>query len=193
MGDDSVEYYRTSTVLELHLSGNRVYQELTEHQTSRRPAAPAIVTICVMEGLKHLKVHTKDVAGVWDVTLPLFLNHQEAKRERNAIVTSLMGKFPFLALYSSLDCPAERELWWSFPTSTDILSTLESLYEGGWSLFFFDRNPAGLAATIDVIPTDGNGVLKLCDSIGSRAAIVSWFDDREWIVADPTNSKSVNS
>lgn len=96
-------------------------------------------------------------------------------------------------MYSSLDCPAERELWWSFPTATDILSTLESLYEGGWALFFFDRNPAGLAATIDVIPTDGNGVLKLCDSIGSRAAIVSWFDDREWIVADPTDSKSVNS
>jgi hypothetical protein len=28
MEGDSVEYYRTSTVLELHMSGNRVNQEL---------------------------------------------------------------------------------------------------------------------------------------------------------------------
>jgi len=179
----------TSVVLGLYMDDFGVNQELAEHQTSCRTVPPTIVTICVMEGLKHLKVHTTDVAGVWDVTLPLLLNHQAAKRERDSIVTTILGKFPFLALYSSLDCPAERELWWSFPTATDILNTLGSLYEGGWALFFFDHNPVGLAATIDVVPTDGNGILKLCDLIGSRAAIVSWFDDREWIVADQTDSK----
>ena len=70
----------------------------------------AVVTISVMDGLKHLRVRPTDVAGVWNVSLPLVLNHQAVKSERDSMVTTLMAKLPFLALYSSADCPADREL-----------------------------------------------------------------------------------
>ena len=79
--------------------------------------------------MKYLRVRETDVANVWDVRLPVIMHRQAAKSERDSIVKTLLDRLPFLALYSRIDCPADRELCWSFPTATDILSTLESLFE----------------------------------------------------------------
>jgi hypothetical protein len=41
---------------------------------------------------------------------------------------------------------------------------------------------------ISALPTDGETIMKLLDRRHAKAAILSWYDDNEWLVAQSTQS-----
>jgi hypothetical protein len=140
--------------------------------------------LVMLNELKHLRIRKERLPGVWHITLPLLpWNYRAAMKERESLVESLAEKLPFLALWSSIDCPPDKELCWSHLTSTSFLKSMESLHEGAWALFFFDRSPLGLVQNIEYVPKGGNRLLRLLDTMSACATIVSWYDDREWILA----------
>jgi hypothetical protein len=72
---------------------------------------------------------------------------------------------------------------WKIRSSLGSEKLLDTLFEGGWAIFFgdetlFDRN----GYSPEFLPTDSRALLRLASDIRARALVVSWYDDAEWMV-----------
>jgi hypothetical protein len=133
---------------------------------------------------QFLKLKPTGIAGVWIVGLPaLPWRQSKAEEERNSLVHRLVGRFPTAALWVS-DWVSEVREGWHFPGEKDSLSKLlADLQEGGWGLVLFGTGLPDSLPDLKCLPSDPRDAVALLRSIGAGAAIFSWEDDREWMVA----------
>jgi hypothetical protein len=116
----------------------------------------------------------------------LFFWKTGAERERLALIEELTAAFPMRAIGLS-----------DWTTSDDSRSILlapdQPLYwdeyqlkNGGWVLFFLDESSSmtpDLTTVVAKDPIDAKSALETLRKVGARAAIWSWYDDCEWLLA----------
>lgn len=152
-------------------------------------------SIANLHAVKYLRVKETDVSGVSRVGVPRTpWNLKKGIEERKMVVLSICQKFRYLALWLSdiygpdqkqsiVNLAIRKTIGWSFPSQSEVISVIEDLSEGGWGLFFFDRDPRSSLNALSILPTDARSLLELLEIVSAGAAIISWYDDNEWIVA----------
>jgi hypothetical protein len=133
--------------------------------------------------LKQLHVQATEAANVWRVSLPMRpWRFDSAERERQSRVL-------WLSDWASEDRPgwrylAEGELLW--PPNEELAS-------GAWVLFFFERDPGASfdAAPVPTLPADAASAAHALRRFGADAAIWSWYDDNEWLIAVKKDGRAV--
>lgn len=136
--------------------------------------------------LKHLRIQDTEVANVWRVSLPTKpWKFGNAEQERDSLVTRLSEAFPYRALWLSDWASEDSPGWKLLDRNASLSSLVDELSKGGWVLFFFDRNPsASLDATfVPAEPADAAAAIGALRDFGATAAIWSWYDDNEWLIA----------
>jgi hypothetical protein len=68
-------------------------------------------------------------------------------------------------------------------SSTSPAELTRELYRGAWAMIFFRWSPPAPPAFSEVLPRDPGQLVRMVEEMGAFAAIVSWFDDLEWMVA----------
>jgi hypothetical protein len=112
-----------------------------------------------------------------------------AEKERLSIVRKLDSALPYRALWLS-DWASTDRPGWRLLTQEESLSTFDDdLQKGAWVLFFFDHDPGAIFdELIPTEPVDAADAARVLCGLGVDAAIWSWYDDNEWLVALPPRS-----
>lgn len=135
---------------------------------------------------EHLRVRSIDARGVWSVKISLLpWRYRAAAKEREAFLARLSEQFPFAALWRGDGAPDAGRPGWESGSAPSLISAVRELDTGGWALFFFSEDPHGRLAALSGLPTAAPALLELLEYLRSRAVIVSWYDDNEWLVAAP--------
>lgn len=125
------------------------------------------------------------------------------KAARMQILSELRSKFPGMFLWLREDPSKEVRMRLGEPLSEasgaafwrlspeEIGKTLEGLYEGGWAIFFSPAEDALPRVVPEMLPTKPFELRLLVGELGAAAAVVSWYDDLEWIIAFPRNPTTV--
>ena len=136
--------------------------------------------------MPHLQVQATDVPGVWHVRLPHWpWQYARAEEERKALVRQIADVTPVRRLWLS-DSPDDTHGQWLTLSPDQTLAGAggEGLASGDWLLLFFDHAPVAdalpPAPAYPKTPTDAQQALA---TFGAAAAIWSWLDDAEWLVA----------
>lgn len=136
--------------------------------------------------MPHLQVQATDVPGVWHVRLPHWpWQYARAEEERKALVRQIADVAPVRRLWLS-DSPDDTHGQWLTLSPDQTLGEAggEGLSYGDWLLLFFDHAPVAdalpPAPAYPKTPTDAQQALA---TFGAAAAIWSWLDDAEWLVA----------
>lgn len=132
-----------------------------------------------------LSVRPADVDGVWTVRLPkLPWKMASAEQQQRSIIKTLGNDHPNWALFLS---DADSDSGWHLLAGSDDLSRWEEkLARGAWALFFFRDPPnKSLDTVLPASPDTPAAAVAFARSLGAGAAIWSWFDDIEWLLAVP--------
>jgi hypothetical protein len=145
-----------------------------------------------LSSLQHLRVQATSVPSIWRVSLPLQpWEFSSAERERQSMVGRLSAVFPYRALWLS-DWASDEHARWHLLARDESLSLFDSeLASGAWVLFFFDHDPGATfdTALVPMEPVNAAAVVQLLHGLGVTAAIWSWYDDNEWLVAVPADKQ----
>jgi hypothetical protein len=132
---------------------------------------------------KYICVEELDPNGVWLVKLPVMpLNRSAALDERRSMLRTFTEKWRHTALWLS-DIYNRTGALWSFPPPSELPSIVDPLDEGGWAVMFFDEQPESVLPEYTRVPSKPKDVTKMLAELRASAAIISWYDDTEWIVA----------
>lgn len=138
--------------------------------------------------MPHLRVEATAVAGVWHVRLPKWpWQYGRADEEREALVRRLTDRAPIRRLWLSDSIDDSHGQWQPLPPDRALAAVGSGLEYGDWLLLFFERDPdPDVLGGAPVHPeTPGDAVERLA-LYGASAAIWSWLDDAEWLVAHRT-------
>ena len=141
-----------------------------------------------LPSLHQLRVKATDVSNIWRVALPLQpWKFGSAEHERQSIVEKLGSALPYRALWLSDWATDDRPGWRLLARDESLLSLNDELTKGAWVLFFFENDPAATFDTtlVPTEPADAAAAAQLLRNLGVAAAIWSWYDDNEWLVAVP--------
>jgi len=143
------------------------------------------VEICIdLDGVKHLRIEGTDQPDVWRISLPrLPWKYKDADEERRRVIARLCERYPSWGLWLSDIYASGEGKGWHFPAAPELVQTLRRLGEGGWGLFFFERDPGASLPDLDRLPAEPSGLRELVGRLRAGIAIVSWYDDKEWTVA----------
>ena len=136
--------------------------------------------------LKELRVRATEAANVWRVLLPAQpWRFDSAEQERQALVAKLSADLPFRILWLSDWASDDRPGWQRLAEGESLSSLNDELARGAWALFFFERDPGTSfdAASAPTAPADAASAVHALHRFGADAAIWSWYDDNEWLVA----------
>jgi hypothetical protein len=145
--------------------------------------APSVVDPSLMP---HLRVEATDTPGVWHVRLPTWpWQYPRAEIEREDLVGRLAETAPVRRLWLSDSADDTHGQWLALgPEQTLADAGGSGLAYGDWLLLFFDHEPEPgalpLAPGYPKPPADARQALA---TSGAAAAIWSWLDDAEWLVA----------
>jgi len=136
--------------------------------------------------LKQLQVRTTEVANVWRISLLTRpWRFESARQERQSLVEKLSADLPLRVLWLSPWTSEDRPGWRSLADGESLSSLNEELARGAWVLLFFARDPGAAfdAALVPTVPADAASAAHALRRFGADAAIWSWYDDNEWLVA----------
>lgn len=136
--------------------------------------------------LKRLQVRATEAAGVWRIVLPARpWRFAGAQRERQSLVETLSADLPFRVLWLSPWASEERAGWRHLAAGEPFSSLEGELAGGAWAALFFERDPGASfdAALVPAFPADAAAAAQALLRFGADAAIWSWYDDKEWLVA----------
>jgi len=127
--------------------------------------------------------------GVWDV-------HNLTEEWCIELVSALRHRSSQVVLWLGISKPYDVELeplggcCWKLPAAVTTKTLLQSLYEGGWAMFFGDQVLLSRVGTLpSALPTKPAELRALVAESGADALIVSWYDDVEWLlVSKPMGS-----
>ena len=71
--------------------------------------------------------------------------------------------------------------------TTSLSQLLDGLDEGGWALLFFSKLPEESLRVPEFLPAKSEDVVSMLHATGAKIAILSWYDDIEWLVAFDSN------
>ena len=136
--------------------------------------------------IKHLRLEPTEVNHAWILRLPTFsMNSDAALRERGLLLSQLETAYPSRALWLS-GWSGDDRLGWKLVTKESPLSAYQGdLDPGAWALFFFDGEPSLpiLEQHQPQSPSNAVAALQTIAQFSAKAAIWSWYDDNEWLVA----------
>ena len=142
--------------------------------------------ICIdLDDVEYLRIEGTDQPDVWRIALPrLPWKYKHADAERRRLILRLGERYPSWGLWlSDIYYSSDEGTGWHVPAARALVQTLQRLGEGGWGLFFFDRDPGPSLPDVDRLPADPRGLRELVGRLQAAVAIVSWYDDKEWTVA----------
>jgi len=73
--------------------------------------------------------------------------------------------------------------FWSVPDDPPFDRLLDHLHVGAWALFFYAAAPEPTPDVPSPLLTESGDVTALLEKTQASAAILSWYDDVEWLVA----------
>jgi hypothetical protein len=143
--------------------------------------------------MQHLQVLETDRAEVWQVRLPTWpWQYPRAELEREALVQRLADAAPVRRLWLSDSMDDSHGQWLVVGLDQSLAGAGGSgLTYGDWLLLFFatEPTPAALVPAPTYPQTPAEALQKL-DEYGAAAAIWSWLDDAEWLVAVRSTSRT---
>nr|WP_316640721.1 hypothetical protein [uncultured Roseateles sp.] len=123
-------------------------------------------------------------SSVWLMRLPTMLWKQAAAaQERDAVVNKLTAAFPYRSLWLSDWVTSKEPRWLRLAENDDLYSSCEGLDHGGWVLLFFENEQALPEQHLEQIVSDAPAAKQLLCRFAACAAILSFVDDDEWLVA----------
>jgi hypothetical protein len=138
--------------------------------------------------MPHLRVEATEAAGVWHVRLPTWpWQYGRAEEEREALVRRLTDRAPIRRLWLSDSTDDSHGQWLVLATDQALGDVGSGLEYGDWLLLFFERDPdPGALGLAPVQPKSPAAAVERLTAYGASAAIWSWLDDAEWLVAHRT-------
>jgi hypothetical protein len=134
----------------------------------------------------HLRVSDAGESQAWLVRLPRMIwNHPAADKERRSLVDRLTIASSRRSLWLG-DLATDGKPHWHGLTNSDNVFELDELNEGGWALLFFGSESAMPMPPMEHLPADASSLKRLLSRLSASAAIVSFVDDDEWLVAFAT-------
>jgi hypothetical protein len=164
---------------------------LAGYSWSRRPGAEPL-TRGIWSGtepapldpeLPALRVTPSGTPGVRTVALsrrPWEVAQGEASRQ--ALIDRLAERAPFRLLWQSDSPEDDQGRWLSVASGQRLASVGKGVDYGAWVLLFFERDGAEPGPPA-AYPKTPHAALETLEIYGATAAIWSWFDDVEWLVA----------
>jgi hypothetical protein len=133
--------------------------------------------------LPALRVTPTGTSGVWNVALsrwPWQVAQSEASRQ--ALIDRLAARAPFRQLWQSDSPEDDQGRWLPVAPAQTLASVGKGIAYGAWVLLFFEHDGAdpGPPPAYPKNPLAARDALQV---YGAAAAIWSWFDDVEWLVA----------
>ncbi len=138
-----------------------------------------------LSSLREVRAQLTEVPNVWRISLPRQpWKFDDAEQERQSILTKLSLAFPHRALWLS-DWASDDRIGWHLLAYDESLSSWETeLDKGAWVVMFFGHNPdASFSTIVPAEPGDAADASRIVHELGAAAAIWSWYDDNEWLMA----------
>ena len=135
--------------------------------------------------MPHLRVDATDVAGVWHVRLPKWpWQYGRGEDEREALVRQVTERAPARRLWLSDSIDDSHGQWQALTGDQTLADFGSSLAYGDWLQLFFEQapEPSALGFTPDY-PKSPAAAIERLTAYGAAAAVWSWLDDAEWLVA----------
>jgi hypothetical protein len=136
--------------------------------------------------MPHLRVEATDTPGVWHVRLPTWpWQYPRAETEREDLVQRLAETAPVRRLWLSDSADDTHGQWLTIgPDQTLVEAGGSGLAYGDWLLLFLEHDPEpGALPPSPGYPKTPADALTALAALGAAAAIWSWLDDTEWLVA----------
>jgi hypothetical protein len=140
--------------------------------------------------MRHVKAKATSVPNVWYISLPVSpWKLSLAEQERQFMVKKLSAALPYRALWFS-DWASDEHPGWHLLACNESMTARDNAFSNGaWVLFFFEHAPGNiLDALIPTEPTSPIAAAHQIHGLGVSAAIWSWYDDIEWLVALPSKT-----
>jgi len=130
-----------------------------------------------------LRIKELAPGGAWLIRAPRWpWKHKAGQEERKFLISKLVQKYPFTALWSSPENDPQNPYIWTFSPPHELWEAIDRLCAGAWVLFFFSEEPGTPLQEILTIPTDERELKNLLRTMLATAVIASWYDDNEWVL-----------
>jgi hypothetical protein len=67
--------------------------------------------------------------------------------------------------------------------ASEVVKAASNLVEGGWGLFFFEREGISADVSVDALPVEPAHFCKLLSTLGANIGVISWHDNVEQMIA----------
>ena len=119
---------------------------------------------------------------------------QKGRDQRNLFVQQLFDQFPIRLIWlkdlneqvrNTLGSPlstAGGAGIWKLPSAITSAGLLDGLREGVWAIFFFPNSLQNVPPPPELLPMVPEEVIPILSKFVARVAILSWYDDTEWLI-----------